>query len=48
MKVKNIGAYFIFLIVFILLYLFLFKPEIFHKITEYKGPGGPFVHPPSY
>jgi hypothetical protein len=48
MHLKNIGAAIILMIILTLLLLFFFKPEVFYRILDYKGPGSPFVHPPQY
>ncbi len=27
-------------------YLYFFQPQIFYRMTQYGGPGGPFVNTP--
>ncbi len=27
-------------------YLYFFEPQIFYRMTQYQGPGGPFVNTP--
>lgn len=34
------------LFLIIMAYLYFFQPEVFYHMTQYRGPGGPFVNTP--
>lgn len=48
MRTKIVIGLIAFWIIFIALmtYLYFFEPQIFYRMTQYQGPGGPFVNTP--
>jgi hypothetical protein len=46
MSARYFPLFLLVLIILLMVYLYFFQPAVFHRLTEYPGPGGPFVNTP--